>query len=411
MSFSTLDENDNDEQGIDPLVLSLEEFSRAQDELATATDVLGSNEPQLTGWIVHRAALNENKPSCRRSAPALKDSKEVRSSTPRRSVSRQFARNRGDLGEFKYFLQPSRYIEQYRNEKINRQEAALRELASKNDRRRASDSYVDLGKNGDHTENGTFKNVPSVVSMKEVQTAEDDNTVKPLVVSSKGLSRPANLPMSGQFHGRKLQWRPTVGNRKITNAKVSQWSQAHIDVTLEITSHGNGDVSHLVHSSQQSEGYTPFQERRSSANLVVKRGELGGAATTNHRSDSKSQPQTIGVQCSPIEKCDAWVKNRDNDLGNISGNGKEQLTAKARGIRGLHTACGHSSQLSLRGSSLNSPQKDSCSARAAESSKCATGMDYSKYTDMFKNVLEFYGTRRLRPKSHSAVEQLLSMKT
>ena len=28
-------------------------------------------------------------------------------------------------------------------------------------------------------------------------------------------------------------------------------SQAHIDVTLEITSHGNGDVSHLVHSSQQ----------------------------------------------------------------------------------------------------------------------------------------------------------------
>ena len=156
----------------------------------------------------------------------------------------------------------------------------------------------------------------------------------------------------------------------------------------------------------QSEDYTPFQERRSSANLVVKRGELGGAAT-----DSKSLPQTIGVQCSPIEKCDAWVKNRDNDLGNIAGKGKEQLTAKVRGIRGVHASCGRSSQLSLRGSSLNSPQKDSCSARAAESSTCAAGMDYSKYTDMFKNVLEFYGTRRLRPKSHSAVEQLLSMKT
>lgn len=161
----------------------------------------------------------------------------------------------------------------------------------------------------------------------------------------------------------------------------------------------------------QSEDYTPFQERRSSANLVVKRGELGGTTTTSHRSDSKSLPQTIGVQCSPIERCDAWVKNRDNDLGSISGKGKEQLTAKARGIRELHTSCGHSSQLSLRGSSLNSPQRDSCSARAAESATCATGIDYSKYTDMFKNVLEFYGTRRLRPKSHSAVEQLLSMKT
>lgn len=161
----------------------------------------------------------------------------------------------------------------------------------------------------------------------------------------------------------------------------------------------------------QGEDYNPLQERRSSANLVVKRGELGGAATTCLRADSKSLPQTIGAQCSPIENCDAWVKNRDNDLGTISGKGKEQLTAKARGIRGLHTSCGHSSQLSLRGSSLNSPQKDSCSARAAESSTCASGMDYSKYTDMFKNVLEFYGTRRLRPKSHSAVEQLLSMKT
>ena len=163
----------------------------------------------------------------------------------------------------------------------------------------------------------------------------------------------------------------------------------------------------------QSEDYTPFQERRSSANLVVKRGELGGAVTTSRlfAADSKSLPQTTGVQCSPIEKCDAWVKNRDNDLGNIAGKGKEQLTAKARGIRGLHTSCGRSSQLSLRGSSLNSPQRDLCSARAAESSTCATGMDYSKYTDMFKNVLEFYGTRRLRPKSHSAVEHLLSMKT
>lgn len=162
----------------------------------------------------------------------------------------------------------------------------------------------------------------------------------------------------------------------------------------------------------QSEDYTPFQERRSSANLVVRRGELGSAATTNHRTDSKSVPQTIGAQCSPIEKCDAWVKNRDNELGSISVKGKEQLPTKARGIRGgIHTACGNSSRLSLRGSSLNSPQKDSSSSRAADGSTCATGMDYSKYTDMFKNVLEFYGTRRLRPKSHSAVEQLLSMKT
>lgn len=37
-----------------------------------------------------------------------------------------------------------------------------------------------------------------------------------------------------------------------SSATVSVFrSQAHIDVTLEITSQGGGDVSHLVHSSKQ----------------------------------------------------------------------------------------------------------------------------------------------------------------
>lgn len=162
----------------------------------------------------------------------------------------------------------------------------------------------------------------------------------------------------------------------------------------------------------QNEDYNPLQERRSSGNLVVKRAELGGSATTTSLlTDSKSLPQTTSAQCSPIEKCDAWVKNRDNDLGTIPGKSKEQLSSKARSInRGFHSPTGNSSQLSLRGNSLTSHQRDSSSARAAENSTSASGMDYSKYTDMFKNVLEFYGTRRLRPKSHSAVEQLLSMK-
>lgn len=143
---------------------------------------------------------------------------------------------------------------------------------------------------------------------------------------------------------------------------------------------------------------------------MVKRAELGGSSTTL-RADSKTLSQATGARCSPVEKCDAWVKNRDNELGSIS-KGKEQHSANARALRGFHCPFGQSSQLSLRGSSLTSPQqKDSCSTRAAESSTGASGMDYSKYTDMFKNVLEFYGTRRLRPKSHSAVEQLLSMKT
>lgn len=414
MSFATFD--DDDEDGIDRIVLSLEQVSHEPEEFVASSDAL------LTGWTIDRSvAPNENKPSSHRSSLAVKDSKDLRSSTPRKIFSRQ--RNRNDVIEFKHHLHPEKYIEEYRNEKTKRQEAALRELANKNDRHRASDSSVELRKtctNCDYLENGTSKHVPSVVSMKEVQTVEDDNTVKPfIVVKSKGLTRPANLPMSGQFHGRKLQWRPSVTNRKITHSKPSPWSQAHIDVTLEITSQGGGDVSQLVHTSKQNEDYNLFQERIPSANLVIKRADLGGSPTATLRTNNKSPSpatraitsQAIITQCSPIEKCDAWVKNRDNELGNFSSKAKEQLSAKPPTVRRILASSGHSTPLSLRGNSVSSPQKDSSGPRSTESSASSTGMDYSKYTDMFKNVLEFYGTRRLRPKSHSAVEQLLSMKT
>lgn len=169
----------------------------------------------------------------------------------------------------------------------------------------------------------------------------------------------------------------------------------------------------------QNEDYNLFQERRSSANLVIKRADLGGSPTATLRTNNKSPSpatraitsQAIITPCSPIEKCDAWVKNRDNELGNFSSKAKEQLSAKPPTVRRILASSGHSTPLSLRGNSVSSPQKDSSGPRSTESSASSTGMDYSKYTDMFKNVLEFYGTRRLRPKSHSAVEQLLSMKT
>lgn len=167
--------------------------------------------------------------------------------------------------------------------------------------------------------------------------------------------------------------------------------------------------------SPQNEDYNLFQERRSSANLVIKRADSTATLRTNNKSPSPATraitSQAIITQCSPIEKCDAWVKNRDNELGNFSSKAKEQLSAKPPTVRRILASSGHSTPLSLRGNSVSSPQKDSSGPRSTESSASSTGMDYSKYTDMFKNVLEFYGTRRLRPKSHSAVEQLLSMKT
>lgn len=225
MSFS---QEDDEFQDIDHFVLALVELSSKAAETVESYNVLSSSEPQLTGWITERTISNENKPVCRRSTPSKADSKEHRSGTPRKAISKQFTRNQADIVEFKHYLQPQRYIEEYRNEKAIRQENAYKELLCKNDRRRASDSCVDFGKKCDQTESSASRHVPSVpsvVSMKEEQIPQEDNTTKPLiVVSSKELCKPANLPLSGQFQGRKLQWRPTIGNRKIPQPKaVSQW--------------------------------------------------------------------------------------------------------------------------------------------------------------------------------------------
>lgn len=161
----------------------------------------------------------------------------------------------------------------------------------------------------------------------------------------------------------------------------------------------------------------PLQERRPSANLVIKRADLN-ASPSSLRTENKtlSAAPPTGSLVSPIEKCDAWVKNRDNELGTITSKGKEKYSAKTKTFRGYNTPHLPSPQLGLRGNSLAPPHKDTAQFRASESSSnlgspsSSSPVDYSKYTDMFKNVLEFYGTRRLRPKSHSAVEQLLSMK-
>lgn len=163
----------------------------------------------------------------------------------------------------------------------------------------------------------------------------------------------------------------------------------------------------------KGEDLNPLQERRPSANLVIKRAELN-STVTNSRAEPKTSttPQAVRAQYSPIEKCDAWVKNRENELGTISRKSKEKYNAKPRTFRGYNTTQVSSSPLALRGNALTSSAKDMTeNTSIIRCSSSASGIDYSKYTDMFKNVLEFYGPRRLRPKSHSAIEQLLSMKT
>lgn len=166
--------------------------------------------------------------------------------------------------------------------------------------------------------------------------------------------------------------------------------------------------------------YLPLDERKPSANLIVQQADLTAVSNSDLRAENKTLSiisKPIGVQYSPIEKYEAWVKDRNNELGTVSsGKAKEQSVTKGRTFRAYHTQQHNSPPLSLRGNSLASPQRDTGSTRSPDTASLghsarSSTMDYSKYTDMFRNVLEFYGTRRLRPKSNSAVEELLFMKT
>ena len=218
MSFPT-----SDDEGIDCFVLALVELSRREDDSVESGCVLSSNDVQIAGWVVNHTTQNVS--FCRRSAPN-KGLREQRSNTPWSNTSRQMTRNRVDFVEFKHHSFPGKYIDEYRNGKAFRQDTAYKDLLNRSYKGRIlSENFVDRGKSHDHSKiMVASRHAPSVVSMKEAQTIKDENNCdKSLVVSSKGFSKLANSPLSGQFQGKKLQWRPTINNRKVTHPKATQW--------------------------------------------------------------------------------------------------------------------------------------------------------------------------------------------
>lgn len=145
---------------------------------------------------------------------------------------------------------------------------------------------------------------------------------------------------------------------------------------------------------------------------------------TNLCSSAKSSKSSIGPtvasvtrQASPlqpstnisaaIEKCGSWVKNRDQELENAQSNDRLSRSSSA-----------HTLHVSSRPGSMKAQQDfaksgaGSGNSNQVSTSKSSPAIDYSHYTDMFKNVLEFYGPKRLPPKSNASLDhQLLSLKT
>ena len=222
MSFSN-----SDDEGVNCIVSALAELSHKEEECFESCNVLSSNDHQITRWIVNQAVQSESKSVCRRSA-SCRGLKEQKSNTPWRTTSRQqMTRNHVDFVEFKHHLNPRKYIDEYRNGKIVRQEASYREILNKTYKGGTlSEHFFERGKSHHQEELAAAqsKHVPSVVTTKEVQTTKDKNkNDKSLIVSSNGFCKFAHLPLSGHFQGKKLQWRSAINNRKIIHPKATKW--------------------------------------------------------------------------------------------------------------------------------------------------------------------------------------------
>ncbi|KAK3746521.1 hypothetical protein QZH41_016742, partial [Actinostola sp. cb2023] len=122
---------------------------------------------------------------------------------------------------------------------------------------------------------------------------------------------------------------------------------------------------------------------------------------------STSNPRTrASRQSAAINKCDEWVKNREQDLGGPYASEGFRVTPRSNSAPTIGTQ-------PLWQSQVDSKKGFSKDKSALQAHLGAPKVDYSCYTEMFKNVLEYYGTKKLRPKSKLTPEnvRLLSIKT
>ena len=172
--------------------------------------------------------------------------------------------------------------------------------------------------------------------------------------------------------------------------------------------------SNSASSNAQESGSTSGAEKHPFSVSTMQRQHCTSTKSTksNHGTAMarQSSPVTLNTTVSAaIDKCDSWVKSRDQDLNIARSNDGS--------VRGC-SPCGSLAQVSSRASSskghqyLTRSEVASGNSSQSPSPKPCSDIDYSHYTDMFKNVLEYYGPKRLRPRSNISLDQqMVSLKS
>ena len=199
---------EDDLRGMDPSVVSLVLESDKIYEHGTK-----ANADRMSPWLERVSDRTESRTKC--GSRRLSQPKDNRSVTPRRLSRPSFQAREYEI-DFRHHPDTGRYMEEYRNAKLQKQEANLRTAVLKSERRRASEPVVNCSQ--------PTRQLREKPAQEQTSADEVGQKSKPLIViSSRGSSRPCSLPLEGHFQGRKLQGRSQVLPRTTYVHRESLW--------------------------------------------------------------------------------------------------------------------------------------------------------------------------------------------
>ncbi|XP_032240899.1 uncharacterized protein LOC116619811 [Nematostella vectensis] len=366
----------------------------------------GFHAHELCGWTVTTTDLNRFRWNSNRTSRTSVRDQRAPTLAARRSFSRQSVKSDVDL-EFQHFQNGIAYIEQYRGEKMKRHEAELNEFLTLNTSRKGSDTCDNSSKSQESivARDKPNANVPVYTRKPRRESAS------PLIVitSSRAQNSTNN---SKRFQGRKLYARPMTYVRNSSQSTKAQNCNTVSEVTMELpfASTSSSSLSTSPHFASPcsigKESWAVIGTEKRPIPTQKRPIDITRISTPKPRTPVKntSSYSIPSRRQSAIPMTNSWVRS------SVYENGKKFYSddiAKCMPSRSFSAPNMGNEQFEWP-SKGGSQQKVGISEGKSRTSQatqngtqtCSRAVDYSCYTEMFKNVLEYYGSNKLRTKTN-----------
>ncbi|XP_031569252.1 uncharacterized protein LOC116303787 [Actinia tenebrosa] len=399
----------------DPILASLFKQSLEIDadlEFQNAMSKRDFYHEELCGWTVDQSAYHRFKWNSQRKLLKTpnKDAKAV-TTNPKRSFSRQSVYRTSDIEfDFKHYQHRVKYIEQYRNEKLIRQDAGLNDILVKStsDRRKLKSEVCDECTNHRTSPSETSDVLKLEHSEYSSNTAVTNSSIGPTYHAKNRLN-------TGIFHGKKLYSRPVFRYSGLHSNRETNWNEV-IDSSI-VGLHTQAALCKQTPPSRgMEESWTIVGVEKRPLPQQRKRTDLYSALSSKSHRKNTSSSSRYQKYSTSANKCDKWVKNREQEPGGPYGSESFRVTPRSNSAPNIYN-----NALGGRQSLWKSPEDSKKShtsslndGKARGNTSSSSKMDYSCYTEMFKNVLDYYGTKKLQPKPKLPTAEngrLLSVKT